>query len=173
MHVEVPKGMFNWELVIRDHSDDLNQLWGRIHGFRWCINPRRTRGSQLGQEKQRDKSVKARRNVRKSFLLPLVLQNFRRAFPAKLTVLDCLDLSLNFKSWLSLKIVPGSLSSPGSPPHWKARRPWGGGFQNGENKTKHFVLICSSKKIFLEIVCNVGFKVSKSKLYLNEVRLLC
>lgn len=42
LHVEVPKGVFNWEqersfsldweLVIRDHSDDLNQLWGRIHG---------------------------------------------------------------------------------------------------------------------------------------------
>ena len=83
--------------MIRDHSDDLNQLWGRIHGFRLCINPRRTRGSQLGQGKQRDKSVKARRNVRKSFLLPLVLQNFRRAFPAKLTVLDCLDCP-----WVSL-----------------------------------------------------------------------
>ena len=78
----------DWELVIRDHSDDLNQLWGRIHGFRRCINPRRTRGSQLGREKQRDESVKARRNVRKSYLLPLVLQNFRRAFPAKLLI-DC------------------------------------------------------------------------------------
>ena len=84
LHVEVPKGMFNWELVIRDHSDDLNQLWGRIHGFRWCINPRRTRGSQLGREKQRHESVKALRNVRESFVLPLVLQNFRRAFPASL-----------------------------------------------------------------------------------------
>lgn len=144
-------------IVIRDHSDDLNQLWGRIHGFRWCINPQRTRGSQLGQEKQRDESVKARRNVRKSFLLPLVIQNFRRAFPAKLTFFDC--------PWVYL--------FPRSPPHWKARRPWGGGCQHGENKTKHFVGTCSSKKMWLEIVCNVGFKVSKSKLYLNEVRLLC
>lgn len=32
--LEVPKGVFNWELVIRDRSDDLNQLWGRIYGFR-------------------------------------------------------------------------------------------------------------------------------------------
>lgn len=150
LQVEVPKGMFNWELVIRDHSDDLNQLLGRIHGFRWCINPRRTRGGQLGLEKQRDESVKALRNVRKSFVFPLVLPISAR-----------------------LPGVPGSPSSPGSPPHWKARRPWGGGCQHGENKTKLFVGICSSKKILLEIVCNVGFKVSKSKLYLSEVRLLC
>lgn len=61
-----------------------DSLWGRIHGFRWCINPRRTRGSQLGREKQRHESVKALRNVRESFVLPLVLQNFRRAFPASL-----------------------------------------------------------------------------------------
>ena len=143
--------MFNWELVIRDHSDDLNQLWGRIHGFRWCINPRRTRGSQLGREKQRDESVKALRNVRKSFVR---------------------SSTLSSKLSARLPGVPRSPSSPGSPPHWKARRPWGGGCQNGEKKIKHFVVICSSKKILLEIVCNVGFKVSKSKLYLNEVRLL-
>lgn len=75
--------MFNWELVIRDHSDDLDQLWGRIHGFRWCINPRRTRGGQLGREKQRDESVKeCEMSGRASFFHSFF--QFRRAFPASL-----------------------------------------------------------------------------------------
>ena len=103
----------------------------------------------MGREKQRDESVKALRNVRKSFLLPLVLQNFRRAFPASL-----------------------GLRRPQGRRHTGKREDLGEEVVRTE-KTKQFVLICLSKKILLDIVCNVGFKVSISKLYLNEVRLLC